>query len=544
MAVGLVWIFFSRSTLAFWTLNTADIQSNPLWAGDKLVWNDNRLGYEAIFVRLGDGAVQPLLAAPSALVAASDKYVQFISDGKTYYLCLTSNTIFTSVPDFVKNDLSYRLLSNGGAEIVSTQINDIVITMVDPPAFTIYSEFSANQSHFFGSSNAASVTLSAKSDSNLYNQTALVLDQGWDIAQLIPINAPDGEYIISGIATSSIDVSGSPQVVGKIIIDHTPPAIDQLNVEIQVDQIKLHWHTDEKTTTQIVLTPMQSDLKAITKNYKSLTKSHTNTISSLVPSVRYSGVIIATDVVGITSEYHFKIVMPSLHSIKPNDYAELAPREKGIWRGYLLAEPGVIAEDKALIMLDKPYILDWTVGRPPPGMVRGSNVVIYGTVNSKGNSILMHGAYSIEVLNGSANVDSAWIGVSGVLTSVAKSGWKIKLVDGTIVEAEWLNYPSNLPKIKDKIAIFGLRYQKSSGDWVIAATDWQMIEPAVVKTTTVYASVVNSTSVIAPTEFITATTYQQTDTQSSDKSDQTWYYLGLIVTEVVIYKIFFLSKTK
>lgn len=82
---GLFWVIFTSShALASWPMNTPERQWNPVWAGQNLLWIDDRLGSTDIFMRDEQGVVSPLLTGPGAqtVLAASDS-TALISDDQS-----------------------------------------------------------------------------------------------------------------------------------------------------------------------------------------------------------------------------------------------------------------------------------------------------------------------------------------------------------------------------------------------------------------------------------------------------------------------------
>ncbi len=73
----IVWIISGWASVAYasWALNTPESQTGVLWAGENLVWNDNRLGSSDIFVRDVKGIVSPLLTGvgDQTVLAAGEK---------------------------------------------------------------------------------------------------------------------------------------------------------------------------------------------------------------------------------------------------------------------------------------------------------------------------------------------------------------------------------------------------------------------------------------------------------------------------------------
>lgn len=670
---------------AAWPLNTPEIQKNPHWAGENLVWNDNRLGGWDIFLQTANGQTQPLITSSGdqILLGASEQYLFYqeqsellalnvyssiitkIFDGnienvsvyqdqvvwqsgeQTYWwqngllkshvllaenihlskfglawygtnglylwnsngiITLTSDStlqiteieghiayLATSSVHFYPNNISiisnvnfinsnrvalfYRqngkshAFFNGASSLidpinisgewlglrsVSGYNGDLVINQINNPTIRLTNiQHETNSLTAAGLSTGYSIeAVATAKDGVNYNLNFPISNGVWNFQIDKNIIWPDGEYQVSIYAISIFGQQSTTLCLGMLELDRTSPILNQaVEISADLDSVKIHWHTDEKSAASIYLSSAD---ETIHKNYNRFTFSHTQTISGLMPNTEYTIRIIGFDEFGNQFVYNFAFKTLSLLSqgVGVNN-----PKrgETGIWDGILLAEPGIIDPDIGLIMIDKPYQIEWTKGHPPPGLTRCSKIRIYGTVSSVRDTILLHGPGSViqieelecsgilnvENLNNIGQYINSWITISGTITHLTKSSWTIS--DGTNeIKTYWQNIPKGKWERGQAVRITGFLYLRSK-NIVLAGTNITLLNDVLTKSnslklaesTSLYSQI-KSNSEADPNN--STTKVVQTVDLSDDKLSYKWYNLALIGLAGVVYFTFFFHR--
>ncbi|GEM_PF-5183414 len=443
---------------------------------------------------------------------------------------------------------------------VSEQYDDINLSVDPVPTFVVLQRSrEPNSSSFSGTATGAKVALKAISGKNTITQEVAVEDGLWSIPSLIPASAAEGEYAVSGHAISLLGLQGQEIGLGSVVVDHTAPKVTSTTATTDLDSVRLNWITNEKTSGTITLTT--SDDEPITRSLTRLTLSHTTTISDLDPGTSYQCRIVAFDQVLNQVSTTITFMTLPLSSAPLSAYTTLVPKAEGVWEGRLLAEPGVIAAKSAIVLFDRPMFVTWTVGRPPPNLTRGSPVRLKGTMNTKGTALLLHNSKTAVVVEqGSEEVPVTvhsgaelapmlyhWVSLSGPLTSVTKTGWKIDLGD-QIITLYWASTPPSGFAKGDVAQVLGF-YYLDDDDAKVAAFSAEVIskaptsESASSESTVQLASARFTTLPIVTTSIITPE-IEMTESRliSRDKIRENWYTLVLFIIGAVINRLFFFTK--
>jgi hypothetical protein len=547
-------ILFHNKANAAWPLNTPDIQSNPMWAGDNLVWQDNRLGNEDLFIRYNNLTISPLIALPNdqILLSADENYVYF-SDSLSdiIYSFNLQSSILKTYSGTIPNSKGYHILYDNTYDFAEAVNDDIFVKNFEPPIISLNQELSLiNNSTISGLSNAISVTIYATQDSTIFSQTALVISGAWTITDLISQNALDGKYLVTGIATSLLGITSQTVSLGSITIDHAPPTLtSEIETTADLEEVKIHWHTNEKSTAKILLTA--SD-EIIEDEYSRLTYSHTLTTNNLTPGKVYQLCLRITDVIGNNNTVcqHFRTL--NIEDFAVADITSATSGKKQVWQGTILAELGIINDKSILVMLDRPIILEWSTGSPPPNLKRGQLIKFLASLNHDKGALLIHGSKTLIIIDIPLTNFSTteiypptlglWFNVTGKITHLTKTYWVINNGHNDI-KINWHHQPQGIWKKGQTVSVTAIYYSNKEWANVISGNSAVLISDLIVKqakTKTALAKVNKPKSIIeSPVKELTTTT-----STSTDKINLLWYSSILIGTSIVISFIFFFKQHK
>ncbi len=605
--LAVVITLWPRHSYASWLLNTPEQQTNPLWSGTDLVWNDDRLGNTDIFIRHQNGQVEPLLTAPGdqTLLAADENAILYKQtsqniqqlyrlDVKSQVVSLIGSDVTITSAAMKVNEIAW---SNGHAIFwkhpngqIETRnstsrplLTSLGLVWLEQNVVYLWSSSGVTDIPCLGCTEVAEqdqhlamlgdsgitfwpdsgTKIDADADSMASDGHRLLYQNGdvsviyqdnteTELETAYPINAVLGQAGVAYEANNDVNVfdlsmptttPDPPKIVG------TPSIISSL------DGITIKFKTNEKTLSLATITSDESD-KPITRRSSRLTISHTISAQGLYPDTEYDFSIVLQDAQHTVFTLHLSIVTLSLAD------SSVTSGKNGIQEGTVLAEPGVIDDTTMIVQLDRPWLVHWTVGRPPP-LHRGSLVRLQGTVNKAGDTILMHGSKSIVEMDiGSSpdilDVDNQtdfeqyaykWVNVQGTLTHVTKTGWQLQNDWGT-VKVSWNNEPTGFVK-GQIVKITGFLYF-DKGKLIIAATDALLLsDPAVTPKKSHTAAKVSKADASrklvadAANKLNLETALSTLTEQTYDKTSIIWYNIGLIIIGVFINsRFFFVSRQK
>jgi hypothetical protein len=359
----------------------------------------------------------------------------------------------------------------------------------------------------------------------------------------------------------------SSQTLATITIDRSPPQFtEQPTTTPDLDSAKIHFATAEKTTHTITLTPQQSDADIIKRTTSSLTFSHTVSVSGLTPDTEYICEIVVIDSGGNTSTFSTRFRTKSLFSLGLTVIKEDPIKsQSGVWEGQLLVEPGIVGDKQAVLLLIHPIIVTWTIGRPPPGLTRGSTVRLFAGLNTKGSQLLAHnsGAIvtassasppSVQIITSPSQLESEWkwVQVQGVITHRTKTKWTV-LVGDTEVPIEWATENPDGYNKDDTVMVVGFYYLDEDGPHIAGFSAELLSSGLVVSSTpTKVDSSIASPPAQASLASIPASATIETPAQTmsktvatvADKTGKSWYAVYLLLSGALIYGIFFYGGTK
>ncbi len=432
----------------------------------------------------------------------------------------------------------------------------------------------ANQLSFSGTAIGEHVVLQANdTHGHTYTTSAGVINGQWT-ALLLPGETPDGHYAITGYAE---DVWGKQSLIlsgGSVTLDRTPPKIEGTpEITPGLDQVKIHFVTDEKSSAEIefVQANQSNDSDISSRKLSRLTFSHTTTITGLDPGTLFDCRITSLDAAGnsLVFSRQFRTIALSDPSIVLTSLNQIVPNQSGVWQGQLLVEPGVISARVAVMLLDRPRLISWAIGRPPPGLARGSMVRIKATSNRNGTALLAHGTSAIIKVDegirpATANFDARpdavplfqWISFSGVLTSVTKTGWKVDW-DALSVPVHWEQNSGTPMNHGQQVRLTGFLYLTSDDQIELAATGVELLDSANEVSAATASDISSATTVphkvvlvAAPVTYVNTLRREnninivETSAIHTDKTSDLWYTLALIMSGVVIIGRFFFFHPK
>ena len=554
----------SPTAIAAWPLNTPEIQTSPMWAGDDLVWNDNRLGNWDIFILHPDQTINALLAFPNnqALLSATSEYIYFFDEiSQQNYIFNLKTATLKPYTNIIPEPISYHTLYDNSYETVKVLDQNIQLSIISAPSISLSADnIMLNNSLLLGVANGEAVTVRAEGLSTSFTATAVVNKEQWKISNLIPSEAPDDEYQLFGYATILTNIS-SPEVnLGIIIIDHTPPVlISKIELTPALDEVKIHWRTDEKSTAEIILT-FENDV--ITKQYTRQTYSHTSTISNLYSNTTYKVAINSSDIYGNKTTILSEFTTLDINHAPLITVLEAKIKKELVWQAVIITEPGIIDEDVALVKVDdKSIILEWTVGLPPPNLIRGQTIRFIASLNHDKGALLIHGSKSLTIIDKPVEdipIKSMimaeigqWFYFEGEITHLTKSYWIIKNNDSEI-KIYWHNPPDGNWTRGQIVNISAIYYMNKEGINKLAGYKTDLISD-VKKPETKKKSIKPKTSKVVPAS-IQITKPQLSNiaskklvigaTSVTDKINLMWYSSVLIGLSFVTFIIFFIRHRR
>jgi hypothetical protein len=547
-------ILFHNKANAAWPLNTPDIQSNPMWAGDNLVWQDDRLGNLDVFIRYNDLTIAPLIALPNGqrLLSADETSIYFVDVTlDVVYRYNLQSSILKTYSDAIPDAKSFHTLYDNTYESAEIKNDDIVIKHFATPNLSVTQELNLiNNSTFAGLSNAQSVTIYASCGSIVYSQTTDVINGLWSTTALIPQNAPDGKYQMTGIATSLMGTTSQIASLGFITIDHAPPVLtSEIEITPGLEDVKIHWHTDEKSIAKIIIT---ADKEEISDEYSRQTYSHTLTTNNLTPGKQYQLCIKLIDQIGNGQTICQQFVTQQLEDYVLADISNSNPSKKLVWQGTILAELGIINDKSILVMLDRPIILEWSTGSPPSNLKRGQTIRFLAALNHDKGALLIHGSKTLVIIDSplvnivvSSQYPPAigqWFSITGKITHLTKNYWVINNGQNDI-KINWHIQPLGIWKKGQIVSANAIYYSTKEWTNFISGNSAILISDIIAKQEKTKSSLANVSRaediVNTPIKILTTTT-----STSADKINLLWYSSILIGASIVISFIFFFKQHK
>lgn len=553
VSVGLLFgiVVIPTFVKAAWPQNTKESQINAMWAGNILVWQDNRLGNWDIFCQDSTQTVKPLIAlsGDQLLISATDTEIYFFdhSSSKNYSFNLKSQTIkdYSGTPPSPKIYLQFGELY----KIVTVTNEDVIIQTLPAPSISVPSLISLkNISSFSGMANGASVSIKAVGSTSTFLCTTKVIDGNWNITNLIPQSAPDGIYQIYGYATLFKEINSAELLLGEIIIDHSPPAIvGSMEITPSYEGAKIHWHTNEKSIAKIEIA---SDMDEVSESYDKFTLSHTLTVKGLTPNKSYNMQITVIDNYGnlVTFNYHFQT--HNLINVNVANIEDIKPNQDAIWEGIILAEPSIINDNKILIDIGHPIILEWSTGSPPNNLKRGSTLRFIAHPNHDKGALLIHGYKSIVIVDkaiinfnfeqlGKSPILGRWYSIEGKIAHKTKYYWVILTTIGEI-KVNWAEAPLGAWESGQIVRVCAIYYKDKEGKLKIAGSNSELLANKIVTAKGNNKSVIVNApenQVVTNVETPKSLKYFVTTT---DKVNLLWYSSVLIGTAFATFIIFFI----
>lgn len=469
-------------------------------------------------------------------------------------------------------------LSLGSGGIAEAVNGDIVLNLADDPTLNVTVQPTVpNNSSYAGTSSAALVRLVARSGSTTITREAAPVDGSFQFTDLLQ-DAPDGLWNITLTGENSFGATTELKLT-PLTIDHTPPQpVREPEIAVADDSVRIHWDTNEKADTGIVLAGTTDD-QAKTHQSSRLTFSHTTTITDLDPDETYTAHLQSNDVAKNAVRMTRSFSTPSLlaATMKISSVSDIESQKAGIWQGKVLVEPGVIGATVMVLDLDylhlqsdigTPIIVAWTIGLPPEGVKRGSIVRVKGTINTAGDRILAHRPKALAIIktgdpplvvrvtSGSLKDTQPfqWLELSGELTSVTKQSWKIT---GSDVLLYWNTAQSGYQK-GQTVSVQGFWYIDVDAPRFVASTarnlqdivsatavatpslsGIKVVPPAVIHYRTISTT---HTEVVTPARVLqNQTILEETSLETADLNTNLWYNAILMMLGVAVYRRFFFT---
>ncbi len=520
---------------------------------------------------------------PSGLVIDEGVKALFSNNASLIYQTGDQNFIYRDSHK-IRYDKIIRSNSQIGQSAIATVENmDIVLDLLAPPSVTNPScNLLPNIGTCTGTGTGYQIISRAVDQNKIEFITNInLVNNSWN-GRLLPSNAKDGQYSVSVRAEGAFGELSDWTNLGRVIIDSRPPQITESEVEVKTDRARIHLQTDEKTSAVIILT---GEDEPIVRTRSRLTFSHTTTFNDLDAGLTYSVDAVLTDVANNKVNNHQTFSTPPLTDPSYQIISTLDVGQAGVWEGELVLPPGVIDAKQAVLRILTPsgyrlMRLQWTIGLPPP-LARHRKVRVKGRVNSAGTAILLHRTRAIAVIDSYADppnyvpvsddiglVADQFVEVQSELTSVTKTGWRVKL-DQAIWRVHWEGIlPDGLAK-GDVIGLKGYTYL-SGVNVQIAGIEAVLIKRAVPKAVVIKKTVSKRSTDSAPEieapnpekpiiklAFAKVTTThvalqnilsERTITIQTatiyDRNENSWYNLALYVTSAIINFIFFFRRRK